>query len=183
MILGIGRLSDQKDPMGFVQVTHSLLKCMPELRAIWVGDGELWRSVEQSIKVLGMADRFSHCGFADRCEAVSWRMQPVVKYLSLRVVRLYGSGGASDVKASCCHACERNDGYIAGRFESISIFAGCLRRCGTARKPNFRQSRYGIQTILGVTGRKIIRKHFSHAQMRKALQDCYQALLNQRFQC
>ncbi len=40
LVLAIGRLTAQKDPLAFLRVTEYLYARQPDIRAIWVGSGE-----------------------------------------------------------------------------------------------------------------------------------------------
>ena len=63
LAVGIGRLVDQKDPLAFVRAVAAARRDVPDLRAIWVGDGELRGDTEQLAEQLGLADRFSVTGW------------------------------------------------------------------------------------------------------------------------
>jgi glycosyltransferase involved in cell wall biosynthesis len=56
VVLGIGRLTYQKDPESFVRIVASVRRDLPELRAVWVGEGELRGPVEKLIRELGLDD-------------------------------------------------------------------------------------------------------------------------------
>lgn len=40
-VLGVGRLTQQKDPLTFVSIVNKLRRQLPEVNGVWVGDGEL----------------------------------------------------------------------------------------------------------------------------------------------
>lgn len=54
LILGVGRLSHQKDPVTFVKVVEKLYNDSLDIRGIWVGDGELRVQIENMIKRKGL---------------------------------------------------------------------------------------------------------------------------------
>jgi glycosyltransferase involved in cell wall biosynthesis len=54
LVIGIGRLAPQKDPLGFVKTIIEARKRCPNLEAIWVGDGELREQMEAAIKAAGL---------------------------------------------------------------------------------------------------------------------------------
>ena len=47
LVVGIGRLADEKDPLTFVRAVAAAQRTLPDLTAIWVGDGELRREAEE----------------------------------------------------------------------------------------------------------------------------------------
>lgn len=55
-VVGIGRLAAQKDPLGFLQIVAALREIVPDVRAVWVGDGELRSSMIERINDLALGD-------------------------------------------------------------------------------------------------------------------------------
>lgn len=53
-IVGIGRVSPQKNPEGFISVIHNLNMLGLEFEAEWVGDGELLESCRKRVASLGI---------------------------------------------------------------------------------------------------------------------------------
>jgi glycosyltransferase involved in cell wall biosynthesis len=49
LLLAVGRLSEQKDPLAFFRIAAAVRRQFPHLRAIWVGDGELRASVQAAV--------------------------------------------------------------------------------------------------------------------------------------
>jgi len=58
----VGRLSLQKNPMGFVDVADALLKLHPAAQFVYVGDGPLREEVESAIAKLGIGDNLRLLG-------------------------------------------------------------------------------------------------------------------------
>jgi glycosyltransferase involved in cell wall biosynthesis len=54
LVVAIGRLTHQKDPLAFTDFVAALQKRVSNVRGIWVGDGELRRAVEERIAALGL---------------------------------------------------------------------------------------------------------------------------------
>lgn len=54
LVIGIGRLAPQKDPLGFVAAIVATRKLVPTLHAIWIGDGELRGQMEAAISAAGL---------------------------------------------------------------------------------------------------------------------------------
>lgn len=63
LIVGIGRLSYQKDPFTFVKIIEVLHKTLPDIRGIWVGDGELRDQVQRLIVKRGLEEVISISGW------------------------------------------------------------------------------------------------------------------------
>lgn len=52
-VMGVGRLTAQKDPLRFVAIVRRLQKMIPAVEGVWVGDGELRQTFEQQIAITG----------------------------------------------------------------------------------------------------------------------------------
>jgi len=65
IVVGIGRLAQQKDPLGFVRVLALLSERIPSVRGIWVGDGELRADFERAARAAGLADTVTIAGWQE----------------------------------------------------------------------------------------------------------------------
>jgi glycosyltransferase involved in cell wall biosynthesis len=72
LVIAIGRLARQKDPLAFVEFVAELRTRIIDVRAIWIGDGELRAAMEQ---------RISECGLADVLTITGW-LRDVRPYLA-----------------------------------------------------------------------------------------------------
>lgn len=72
LVIAIGRLTAQKDPLAFIELIALLRKTVPDVRAYWVGDGELRGAVESRIAALGL----------DTCVSVTGWLEDVRPYLA-----------------------------------------------------------------------------------------------------
>jgi glycosyltransferase involved in cell wall biosynthesis len=63
LMVGVGRLTRQKDPLAFVQLAAALRRTFPDLRAVWVGDGELRPLMEEDIRARSLGDCVSITGW------------------------------------------------------------------------------------------------------------------------
>jgi len=66
MILGVGRLADQKNPLAFIDLVAKVRAERPTAYAIWVGDGELRGRVEAEATSHGLANAVRVVGWTDR---------------------------------------------------------------------------------------------------------------------
>jgi glycosyltransferase involved in cell wall biosynthesis len=65
LVVGIGRLAPQKGPLGFVDIIGALAARVPDVRAIWVGDGDLRKSMMEKIDAMSLGGRISIAGWRD----------------------------------------------------------------------------------------------------------------------
>jgi glycosyltransferase involved in cell wall biosynthesis len=63
LVIGIGRLAPQKDPLAFVDFVAELLKRVPNALAIWVGGGEMQPLMEVRIDALGLRQHLTITGW------------------------------------------------------------------------------------------------------------------------
>lgn len=61
----LGRLSDQKDPLTFLEIVRNIRDDCPDASAVMIGDGEMREEVETRIRELGLSDTVTLTGFLD----------------------------------------------------------------------------------------------------------------------
>lgn len=64
-ILFLGRLSNEKDPIKFINIAVAILKCRPETTLKIVGDGPLKEQCNQLMNDLQLSDSIEMVGFSD----------------------------------------------------------------------------------------------------------------------
>ena len=70
LVVGVGALVPQKDPITFVRAVAALRATLPSVQALWIGDGELRRDIEREIAALGL-ERIVHlAGFRDDVDSL-----------------------------------------------------------------------------------------------------------------
>jgi glycosyltransferase involved in cell wall biosynthesis len=65
LVVAIGRLAPQKDPLAFVDFVAALRERLGNARAIWVGDGDLRPAMEKRIAALKLQDALRITGWLD----------------------------------------------------------------------------------------------------------------------
>ncbi len=63
LVIGIGRLAPQKDPLAFVAIIAALRALVPGVQGIWVGDGELRGEMETEIARAGLTGAIGITGW------------------------------------------------------------------------------------------------------------------------
>ena len=64
-IIFVGRLSEQKNPILFLEIVKELKRFYPTIKAIMVGDGEMRGEVKDCVKFLELEDNVKILGFVD----------------------------------------------------------------------------------------------------------------------
>jgi glycosyltransferase involved in cell wall biosynthesis len=177
LILAIGRLTAQKDPVAFLRVMEHLHERQPDVRAIWVGSGE------------GEAEFLSKIAGA--------QMQDVVRIVPWQHdVRLYLA--AADVLLSTSRF--ESFGYVAAEALAMErpVVASDVTGTRDIMQRRFSEWLYpldrtalaaelilklindpALSVATGGLGRSLVEKLFSIERMRESLMQAYGAVLNQ----
>lgn len=65
LVVAVGRLTQQKDPLTFVDFVAALRERVRDVRALWIGDGELRAQVEERILALNLQSTIRITGWLD----------------------------------------------------------------------------------------------------------------------
>jgi len=176
LVLGIGRLTPQKDPLAFIHLVQRLLSTMPALTAIWVGDGELRCRMQEVLR----AQRIEKA-----IQIVGWRddVRPYLAACDLLIsTSQYESFGYMVAEAL---AMERPvvATKVAGTIDIMQQdLAGFLYKTGdhadAARLATELLTNPQRALTIGASGRRIVTNEFSKVRMGRTLQRCYVRLLD-----
>lgn len=118
----LGRLSDYKDPLKFIEIVNELKQKNVNIRAVIVGDGELREKCKTRVKEIGLSENIDFKGFLKN-------PFPVVKNINILVM-------PSKVEAlglSAIEAMALSKPVIASNIGGLSDFIneknGCLCNC------------------------------------------------------
>jgi glycosyltransferase involved in cell wall biosynthesis len=174
LVIGVGRLTAQKDPLAFLDVLDRLRAQMPSIRGIWVGDGALRSEFEAAIASRGLGDTVTLAG---------WR-QDIRPYLAAADVLLSTSRFESfGYMVAEALAMERP--VVASNVTgTVDIMSGGLKGGLYPLDDNGRASAMlaGLLTnaalaeSVGRLGRQAIAHRFSPAIMLQRLLHCYEAV-------
>jgi len=97
LVVGVGALVPQKDPLTFVRAIAVVRRLRPEMQALWVGDGELREQVEREIARLELGDTLHLAGFRTDVDALMaagdvFAMSSVFEGLPLVVMDAFALG-------------------------------------------------------------------------------------------
>lgn len=63
LVVAIGRLTPQKNPLDFVELLRDMRTAVPDVRGIWVGDGELREQFESAVAAASLQGAVSIAGW------------------------------------------------------------------------------------------------------------------------
>ena len=171
VVLGIGRLVPQKDPLLFVDIAARVVKQRPEVRIVWVGDGELRPDVEAQMEKHGLTAQMSIAG---------WK-QDVRPYVAAADVVVMTSRyeGISTTAAEALAMDRPVAGTdIAGVAEVVHpdrsgfLFAASDPQAGADHVLRLLDD-VGLRMRLAATGRAWVSEHCSLSQLGAALERAY----------
>ncbi len=171
LVLGLGRLTQQKNPLSFLRIVEKARRQLPGLRALWIGDGDLTAAFHETVASLGLKDYV---------QLVPWQHD----------VRLHLA--AAD--ALLCTSLYESFGYMAAEALAMQvpvvapqvsgprdILVGPLARqlfpAGDEERARdlllniLTQSDYALEQ--GRLGRELVMQRFSPKEMRASLTACY----------
>ena len=62
-LISVARLTEQKDPMRFVNIMENLKEIYSQIKVAWIGDGELEQEFLNAIENKGLSENISYLGF------------------------------------------------------------------------------------------------------------------------
>ncbi len=168
-VMGVGRLTAQKDPLRFIAIVRKLQEMMPDVKGVWIGDGELRETFEE----------FATTG-PESIDLIPWQ----------RDIRPFLS--AADVLLSTSRY--ESFGYMVAEALALEVPVVASRINGTSDIliEEFADNMYepgddaGAASLLkrvlqdptrarqwAASGREMIRERFNSRSMREALFDAY----------
>lgn len=177
LVVGIGRLCYQKNPQAFFRIIGLLRRAIPNLRAIWVGDGELRLDVEAEITRAGL----------DGSAFVAGWQSDVRPYLAAADVMLstsrYESFGYTTAEALTmgvpvvATAVTGTVDIMQGELAEW-LFVPDDESAAAARIVCLLNEQ--VRACVGAIGRKHIERSFSVTNMARRLRDTYEQVVAKR---
>ena len=175
IVLGVGRLTEQKNPLHFLQVITRLRDHIPDVLGIWVGDGHLHRQFLSEANRLHLAGSIHLTGWQSD-------VRPFI--------------AAADVMLSTSRF--ESFGYMVAEALAMQKPVVATRVCGTVdimrdelaanlfdvdnTGEAVQLLTYSLQNTqfahgIGLLGRRVVQQRFSKDQMEAKLKTYYQSLL------
>ncbi len=126
-VVFLGRCASPKNPLIFINIIKDLAERLPEVRAVMIGDGELFQEAKEQIQALGLDKNIYMYGFLENpygllqagkilCMPSSWEGFPLaaLEALSLGkpVVASPVGGLNSIVTPTCGKLCRSQDDFV-----------------------------------------------------------------------
>jgi len=176
VVVGLGRLSYQKDPLTFIRMVERLKQEWPELRALWVGDGELRPQFEQAIEAKGLQETIALVGWQEDVRPFIAAADVIImpsRYESFGYVTAESLAMARPVVATRVTGTIDiiEDGLTGLLFEPEDWEAGAAAVARLLRSA-------AEAAALGAAGRDRVRQIFTCAAMRESLLKAYRQALS-----
>jgi glycosyltransferase involved in cell wall biosynthesis len=179
LILAIGRFTPQKDPVAFVRVIERVHAQQPDVRAIWVGSGEMKEDFLSSVEVSGMQDvirvipwQHDVRTFLSAADVVlSTSRFESFGYVTAEALAMKRPVVASDVTGTR-DIMRRRLGDWLYPLSRLDLAADLILKL--LRDPD-------LSTVTGDLGRAEMERRFSTERMREHLMQAYRAALSQTY--
>ncbi len=175
IILGVGRLVEQKDPRSFIEIVQKLSVHRPQLKAFWLGEGDLRREMEALIVRHGLQQVMSLVGWQSDVRSY---FASANLLLSTSRYESFGYMVAEALSMGCPVVATNVPGTSDIMTEHLGDFlypVGALDLAAAHISSLLDHPEDAIQ--IGSMGRERIRSSFSIAQMHAALTACYRATM------
>jgi len=178
IIVAVGRLTRQKDPLAFVELANELRKSVPKLRAVWVGDGELRGAMEGRIVAFGLETCVSITGWLEDVRShlaaanlfVSTSRYESFGYVTAEALSMERPVVASEITGTVDVVC--ND--MADQLFTLDDADGAVQLASRIlADPDFANA-------IAQRGRAFVTMKFSIEETRRGLHEAYAAALGSR---
>lgn len=178
VVIGIGRLTEQKDPLAFLDVVEKVIRTNPGVTAIWLGEGHLREAFLEKVRALGLEDSISLPGWkadvrpylAASDVLLSTSLYESFGYMVAEAMAMERAVVATSIAGTMDVFGHENPGslYSSGDSDQAAKLV-----CALLNEPvrSQEQERYG---------RRLIGSRFSASVMSQSLQDCYRSVLQSR---
>jgi glycosyltransferase involved in cell wall biosynthesis len=175
VVIGIGRLTAQKDPLSFIELAATLRTRVPGLRAIWVGDGELRGAVEQRVAERDLQSCVSITGWLEDVRPyiaaadlfVSTSRYESFGYVTAEALSMERPAVATRITGTVDVVTTDTEAQLFS-LDDLSTAANLAARFLT-------EPAYAAE--VGVRGRTYVNAAFSVTQTRRGLDSAYRAAL------
>jgi glycosyltransferase involved in cell wall biosynthesis len=174
LMLGIGRLTKQKDPLKFVEVARLVSLKEKAFKAVWLGDGELRREMQIDIEKKGLGETVILAGWqkdvrpwlASSDLLLSTSVYESFGYMVAEALAMERPVVASSISGTCDIMIRELKELL---YRPNDVISASKLATDLLNSP-FRA------LSLGQCGRKIVEQRFSADRMRESLSACYRLL-------
>jgi glycosyltransferase involved in cell wall biosynthesis len=173
IVVSVGRLVAQKNPLGFVELIARLQKSYPNLKAFWIGDGELRPETERSIKQRGLDTSVVITGWLDDTRS---HLAACDIFVSLAAFESFGYAAAEAMAMERPVVASAVVGTIDVVLNDAELQLFPVRDLEQAvRKISHLLDHPTIATAVAKRGREAITMAYSEERSRRGLMEAYAA--------
>ena len=171
LLVAMGRLCHQKDPLTFIKIAKTLAREFSRLQAIWVGDGELCAEMKRQIEKEGLLETVRITGWQDDVRPYVAAADVVIlpsRYESFGYATAEALAMGRPVVATRVTGTVDliSDGEYGLLFDPGDWMGGAMATRHLLRSPERAQS-------MGAAGCKFVAESFAMNRMRKSLSNLY----------
>lgn len=171
----VARITAQKAPYRFVEIAEAVVKIKPDVKFIWIGDGELREELEKLIDTKGLSNNVFVTGWTKEVEKNLLLLDVFLLasdyesfgYVTVEAMRAGLPCVVSDVPGSCDLVMNGETGFVVER-SNINEYANSLIKLLNDAK---------LREMMGKTGRQRWKEEFQAAQMVSNTLEVYRKVL------
>ncbi len=146
-IIFLGRLSEPKNPIFFLEIVKSLIEKLPRVKISMIGDGELRQQVEDKIVELGLSDNIVLYGFLENpygilnaskllCMPSIWEGFGLAALealtLKMPVIAMPVGGLVDIIDSSCGKFCDSKEDFVKELYHLLTVDEDYKRKSNNA---------------------------------------------------
>jgi glycosyltransferase involved in cell wall biosynthesis len=171
VVMQIGRINPQKDPMMFVKGASHVLSCNPDAQLIWIGEGPLFMKVKAEIETLRLQDNILLLGRIDhayRCFPAADIVTSTSIWEGLPYSLLEGMACSKPVVSTAVNGCSEavingKTGYLVETGNALE-WAKCILQLIAEPK---------LANLMGIAGRHLVEEKYTLSRMTSQIEHAY----------
>lgn len=177
VVMQVGRLNEQKNPLSFIRGAGLVIQEQPDARFVLIGDGPLKQEVIDSIGTLGLEDKVRLLGWQDNAQALIAAADIITltsRWEGLPYVLLEGMAWSRPIVATEVNGCPEMirdgiTGYLVTNNDEAAWAKAVLK---LIRNPE-------ESAKMGQRGNELLKKEFSLQSMIRSTENLYDELIVQ----
>jgi len=171
VVMQIGRLSPQKDPLMFLQGARYVLSGNSKAQLVWIGEGPLYMQVKSEVESLGLQDKIHLLGRIDqayRCLPAADMVTLTSQWEGLPYSILEAMACSKPVVATAVNGCSEvvingQTGYLVEDGDAFGWAKSILNLIANPQQAQ----------LMGHAGRQLVEEKYSLSTMVSQIEQAY----------